>query len=569
MRMTIGNKIFAIAASMTLIVALVGILSTYFIGNVTDEVRRVAETYIPLSTAIEGIEDQSHSQKILFVRLVSRLEDGESWARIEAILTDYQARKHKIFAAYQAGLGLLQQAQGEEHFVNFKVELARLTVLMEQVVGAYGALEKQTAKLFDHPKNIVVSDVKEILATRLELERQIAVVTHAIYAFAQQAARKVVAEEIRALRVNIAATIMAAILGMFLAGLIARSLVRPIHRLQAAADEIKNGNLTPQLEVSANDEIGVLTQRFIEMASELRIKGEIKDTFGKYVDPRVVESLTVGEDAGVGDGERRIYTVFFSDIVGFTGISEMLTPKALVNLINAYLSEMSIPIQDSDGVIDKYIGDAIMAYWGPPFTSPDGHAQAACHTALEQQARLIEFRKRVRDITGLRSGAPTISMRIGIATGEVVVGSVGSELVRNYTVIGDTVNLAARLESLGRHYGTSILIGEDTWKAVGDDFEFREIDSISVSGKTESARIFELLAAKGDLKPEQAVQRENFATALEVYRAGDWPAARRKLEDYLVEFANDGPARVILDRLDDLERTPPSDWDGVWRFTQK
>lgn len=377
---------------------------------------------------------------------------------------------------------------------------------------------------------------------------------------------KAIADGTWALRANIMAMISTALVGLILAGLISRGLVRPIHALESAVRKIQNGNLTLQIEVRSNDGIGNLTLAFNDMAAELRLKEQLKDTFGKYIDPRVVEQLTVGEDAGLGDGERRIYSVFFSDIASFIGISELLTPKSLVKLINAYLSEMSIPIQEGHGVIDEYIGDAIMAYWGPPFTPAEEHALAACRAALEQQARLIEFRKRVGEMTGLRRGYPYISMRIGIATGEVLVGSVGSERVRSYTVIGDTVNLAARLESLGKHYGTDILISEETWEAVRDDFELREIDTIAVSGKTESVRIFELLANKDDLTSEQMAQRDEFASALEVYRAGDWPAARRELANYLAQDASDGPARVMLDRLDSLEATASNDWDGVWHL---
>jgi adenylate cyclase len=573
MRITIGNKVFGIAAAMTLIVAITATVSAYIVSNVNDDVRRVAETYIPLSNVIEDIERHALEQEILFERLIPRLRAGEGTKQITPIMRSYRARGLDVQTELQSGLWHLDRAQLEEHFVAFKVELSRLSTLLHEVVRVQEELENQTTTIFDRLAAGQNARINDLSARRLkldeELEREINVITNEVKTLTMDAAAHAAEGEVWALRANIVSTISAALLGLILAGLIARNLVRPIHSLEGAARELQRGNLSPQINVSSNDEIGNLARAFEEMATELRVKEQIMDTFGKYVDPRVVENLTNGEDSGLGDGERRVYSVFFSDIAGFTGISEKLTPKALVNLINAYLSEMSEPIQNSQGVIDKYIGDAIMAYWGPPFTPAEEHAQAACRTALEQQKRLAKFRLRVGEITGLRRDAPEIYMRIGVATGEVLVGSVGSDTVRNYTVIGDTVNLSARLESLCKHYGTNILIDESTWQACGDDFETREIDTIAVAGKTEAVRIFELMAAKGDLTPERLAQRGHFDTALEHYRTGDWLAAHRELEEFVTQDATDGPAQILLQRMKDQSGEPPSDWDGVWRFSQK
>ncbi len=573
MRLTIGNKIFAVAGSMTLIVAIAAMVSDYFIDVVNDEVERVAETYIPLSKTIGNIDRHGREQEILFQRLVRRIHTGVHQAGDADALKKFDDRGTGIETEYQAGLKSLQQAQAEEHFVDFKIELARLSTLLQQLDRVHQTLEDQNRTILHRLLKDSRAEVGDLLAVRLdndlELAREVAVITHEVNQLTNQAARVAAKAEVWALRANIASTAAALLFGLTMAGIIARGLVRPIQRLVAAVGEVEKGNLTATLDVHTNDEIGNLANAFRTMTAELRIKEQIKDTFGKYVDPRVVESLTTGDDAGLGDGERRVYSVFFSDIAGFTGISEKLTPKALVNLINAYLSEMSQPIRDTDGVIDKYIGDAIMAYWGPPFTSSDAHAQAACRAALEQQARLVNFRLKVGEITGLRRDYPDVSMRIGIATGDVLVGSVGSEFTRNYTVLGDTVNLAARLEVLSKHYGTSMLISEETWQAIGDDFETCEIDTISVAGKTEPVRIFELLTEAGGLTPEQAAGRDGFEAALEHYRAGNWAGARKILAGGQTLGAIANPTQVLLGRLDDMEASPPQDWDGVWRFSQK
>ncbi|MFP6747404.1 MAG: adenylate/guanylate cyclase domain-containing protein [Alphaproteobacteria bacterium] len=573
MRLTIGNKIFAIAACMTLFVAVAAIISLYFVSSVNEEIKRVAEVYIPLSDIIDEIEVRALEQKILLERVPPRLYAGDGATEISQLRRDLKDRNRTFHQEFQMGLTLLRQAQKGEQFVDFKIKLERVTTQLEQVIGISKELGRQTEAILDMAGSPRGDKFEGLLASRHRLDtefgRQIAVITEEVHGLTKQAADNASRAETWALRANITATAAAALLSLILAGFVSRGLVRPIHKLVAAARLVEKGELDVTLEINSRDEIGDLSHAFEEMTAELRVKALIKDVFGKYVDPRVVETLTKGEHAGLSDGERQVYSVFFSDIAGFTGISEMLTPKALVTLINAYLTEMSQPIHDSSGVIDKYIGDAIMAYWGPPFTPAEEHARAACQTALNQQARLVEFRKTVGEITGLRRDYPEIFTRIGIATGDVLVGSVGSERTRNYTVIGDTVNLAARLESLGKHYGTEILVSETTWQAVREIFEFREIDTIAVAGKSEAVRIFELLAVRGDIAPKHAARRDCFQAALHHYRAGAWPEARGGFAECLTLDASDRASQVILERLKALEAAPLTDWDGVWHFAHK
>jgi adenylate cyclase len=211
-----------------------------------------------------------------------------------------------------------------------------------------------------------------------------------------------------------------------------------------------------------------------------------------------------------------------------------------------------------------------MAFWAPPFTGPQDHARLACQSALGQRDLLAAFGARLPELTGLRHGVPAIEMRIGIATGDVVIGNVGSEVSKNYTVIGDTVNQAARLEALNKQYGTRILITGATEALARDAIETREIDLVAVAGRSEPIRIFELLAAPGGLPAEEAARRDRFAAALAAYRKRDWATARAGFEACAQGPAGDPPAQVFLERLGPLAADPPgADWDGVWRAPSK
>lgn len=225
--------------------------------------------------------------------------------------------------------------------------------------------------------------------------------------------------------------------------------------------------------------------------TEQRRRQKVEQLFGAYVDPRIVERL-LRQGEVESSGRRQDMTVLFCDLQGFTRIVEGLSADRLIAFVNLYLSIMSAPVSKHGGVTDKYIGDTIMAFWGPPFTDPDQHAVAACQVALEQRALLDELRRAVIEQVDRGLDPAAIEMRCGIATGEVVAGSVGPAQARNYTVIGDTVNVAARLEAAGKELKARILVSEKTWEAARGHFSFREVDRIPLRGRTRPERVFEL-----------------------------------------------------------------------------
>lgn len=211
-----------------------------------------------------------------------------------------------------------------------------------------------------------------------------------------------------------------------------------------------------------------------------------------------------------------------------------------------------------------------MAFWGPPFTSETEHPDLACRAALEQIAKLEEFRQMLPELLGLRKGLPTINLRIGIATGDVTVGSIGSEFSKGYTVIGDTVNLAARLETANKQYGTHILISEDTWKLAQASIEVRELDYVRVVGKSDPVRVFEVLAEKNGLTPAQRALRDHFEEGLHAYRLREWERAETAFRECVTIDPDDFPSTLLLSRTLQFKATPPGEeWDGAWSLSQK
>lgn len=364
-------------------------------------------------------------------------------------------------------------------------------------------------------------------------------------------------------------TLAAALLALILAIMLTRNLVRPLKKLLYGAKAIENGDLSIQIQVSSADEIALLTKSFNYMVMGLKEKETIKEKFGQYIDPKVVSKLL---DTAHQEGEKRVMTIFFSDIQGFTEMNEHLTPDRVVKLLNYYISMMSEPIRRNKGIIDKYIGDAIMAFWGPPFTGENEHAELACIAALEQHALMEKFRRDLPEVIGLRKSLFNFNfnVRMGICTGDVIVGSIGAESAKNYTVIGDTVNLASRLEAANKFYGTNLIISGETIKIVHDRMEARELDVIRVVGKTEPVRIYELLGRKGELSEEMLEVRDQFARGLAYYREQEWTKSRECFELCLKKNPEDAPSKVFISRLEKLQSHPPGgDWDGIWNLSEK
>ena len=344
-------------------------------------------------------------------------------------------------------------------------------------------------------------------------------------------------------------------------------VVSGLRQLVASTRAIESGQKTVPVLIRSRDEVGELALAFNRMVEELRTRERIKDTFGKFLDPRIVSRLI---DSGAEHAERRTLTVFFSDIKDFTGISEQLTATSVVNLLNSYFGAIASVIHAHNGFIDKYIGDGVMAFWIPPFSAGDAHASDACLAALAQQEAMGALRTQLPEITGMRRNPPKLTIRMGIATGEAIVGTIGASAARSYTVIGDTVNLAARLEDINKVYGSSIILTEETYRLSQNVIEARELDLVTVPGKTEPVRIYEAMGRAGELGEKEIKLRSLFSEGLAAYRRRDWDDAQAHFESCLEISTEDGPSHLFVERISHLRSTPPSsDWDGVWHISEK
>jgi adenylate cyclase len=299
--------------------------------------------------------------------------------------------------------------------------------------------------------------------------------------------------------------------------------------------------------------------------SEEREKRRARETFSRFLAPAMVEDvLAKGGTIQLG-GEKRVLTVLFSDIRGFTTISEKLDPHVLLELLNEYLTPMTdIVVSDHQGTLDKYIGDAVMAFWGAPTPQPD-HALRACRAALSMLEKLAKLREKWRE-----RGLPDIDIGIGINTGPMSVGFVGSQdRFYNYTVLGDAVNLASRLEGANKEYGTRIILGPSTYEDVKDAVVVRELDLVRVKGKHEPVHIYELLAlAPGT--PELAAFVERFRWGLSAYTAQRWDEAIARFREADALRGGDPTSRKYVERCEAMRREPPGpEWDGVFQMKTK
>ena len=568
---SIRRRIVAIAVGLIVLMVATSVLSMVMVGRVGHLLDELTTRYIPANAHLTRINLLSLERALALRRMViAKMQEPPDEIGYKLRKQLFEAKDAEVNSEAQAARKLINAIIDDTSTPSDNAALARIDSRIDSLMSeSRRHLAQETGELLSELDARDFAAVRRGLARadslRDELDEKVDATRTEMVKASYGAVATIRSEQTQAVLISAIATLLAAIVGLIFANLVSGGIIRSVRQLLEGTRAVEAGDLDQSIDVVAGDEIGQLAAAFNRMVVQLRDNQRVRETFGKYIDPRVVEGLIDRPNLTAAEGQRRVMTVLFCDLKGFTSLSEGMTPQGLVKVMNRYLSIMSEPIRSNRGIIDKYIGDGIMAYWGPPFVDEADHARFACLAALEMIERIATLRREIPELLGVRdTPMEKCDLRIGVATGEALVGSIGSDVMMSYTVMGDVVNLASRLEGANKAYGTRNLVSERTIAATGDVFEVREIDRVVVAGHTHSEVIFEILGRKGELTPQLLSSRDRYQEGLEAYRAQRWDDALHALHASLEAMPGDGPSTALLERIEVLKAAPPSqDWDGA------
>ena len=573
---TIRRKIVSIALALIVLMVITSVLSMYMTSTVAHLLDELGTKYIPAYGQLARANIRSLERAVALQQMViARMQTPPDEETYASLLKIYQEKDPEIERETDVARKLINSIIDDPSTPSDNAALGRIDDKIDNAIhDIHKRLNDESDRVLGKLEQKDFASVRGSLARADKLREEFTDKIDGIRAdmFKQvfASSRVVIHNQWQTMVISAILTALAATIGLGFAWLVSSGISRPVRQLLEGTRDIEAGRLDRPISVNTRDEIGELTAAFNRMVEQLRRNEQIRETFGRYFDPKIVAGI-VDQPGGVGtEGQRQVMTVLFCDMKGFTHLSEGVTPQGLVKIMNFYLSTMSEPIREHRGIIDKYIGDAIMAYWGAPFVEESEHARLACLAAAGMIDRVTTLRKELPEILGVRSIPMECDIRIGIATGEVLAGSMGSKFMMSYTIMGDKVNLASRLEVANKEYGTRSLVSETTIAAAGDAVEAREIDRLVVLGQTRPQAVFEVLGKQGALTANQVALRNCYAEGLAAYRACRWEEARNAFNAALEAAPDDGPSLTLLGRIEKLESNPPpSDWDGAWQMDHK
>jgi class 3 adenylate cyclase len=575
-RKSIKQKIVGIAAGLIVLAVITSILSMVMSARVGHLLDELTNRYVPAYGDLARVNVRSLERGLaLRQMIIAKLQTPPDDAVYAVHLKTFQSLEPEIEKEAQAARDQIAAIIADTSTPSDNAALGRLDDRIDNAVNdLHRRLNELDTALLGQLEARDFDGLKRTLAQADALRGEFTLRIDAIRADmlkqVNAGATTVISQQTQAIIISAVVTGIAAVLGFVFAMLVGSGITGPVMRLLEGTRQVEAGRLDHSISVTTGDEIGLLSAAFNRMIERLRQNQRIREVFGRYVDPRVAEGLLDQTALAAAEGQRRVMTVMFCDMKGFTTLSEGVTPQGLVKIMNLYLSTMSEPIHAHRGVIDKYIGDAIMAYWGAPFIEDAEQARHACLAAVDMIGRVDKLRRDLPELLGVRAMPADCDIRIGIATGEALVGSIGSEFMMSFTVMGDNVNLASRLEGANKFYGSHCLISEATAKACGDAIELREIDRVVAIGQTHAETVYEIMGRKGELTPAQNEARSRYAEGLAAYRARRWDDAAAAFAAARSTSPDDGAALALMERIQVFKADPPAaDWDGAWHLERK
>lgn len=570
---SLRTKIMTGAIALLIFFAVALGITLYMVNDSDNELNGILKYHLPILTRLNSLDVISYEIEVVAHRLI--MEVNPSKQRIDEI----HARTRKCHDQIDS---ILQESRSiaEAGSLDSQNDLED-RLIMARLIGTIDSLKSEVARFSQAaclPVELMrqgkVAEAKKATADLSNFQYLDPLITAV-----RETSNQLAIDSLRETRGNIsniiwantALFLAASVLGLFVFLFITGRLQNAFRALTSAFHETADGKYSDPLPITSGDEIGDLTTSFNSMVDQLKSKEKLREAFGQFLDPRIVANLV---NPATGElrqsAERRALTIFFSDIAGFSAIGEQLTADTLVRLLNRYFSAATEVIRRNHGIVDKFIGDGVMAFWASPFSEGESHAHHACLACLEMRAAFAEIAKDISNITGLRRNLPKFHVRMALATGDTLIGTVGSDTTKSFTVIGDTVNIASRLEGVNKIYGTDLLINEDCYRLVETEVEVRELDLVTVYGKSEPIRIYELLSKAGKLDGPTTELCHTFHTALENYRQQKWQNAEQGFRACLQIKQHDGPSLEFLTRIATFARTPPpKDWNGVWQTSSK
>ena len=570
---SLRTKIMTGAIALLIFFAVALGITLYMVNDSDDELNGILKYHLPILTRLNSLDVITYEIEVVGHRLIAEVNPSKQ--RIDEIHARTQKCHDQIDSILQESRSLAEAGSTDsQNDLEDRLIMARLIGTIDSLKSEVSRFSQAACLPVELMRQGKVADAQKAIADLSNFEYLDPLITAV-----RETSNQLAIDSLRETRSNISSIIWtntalflaASVLGLFVFLFITGRLQNAFRALTSAFHETADGKYSDPLPITSGDEIGDLTTSFNTMVDQLKSKEKLREAFGQFLDPRIVANVV---NPATGElrqsAERRALTIFFSDIAGFSAIGEQLTADTLVRLLNRYFSAATEVIRRNHGIVDKFIGDGVMAFWASPFSEGESHAHHACLACLEMRAAFAEIAKDISNITGLRRNLPKFHVRMALATGDTLIGTVGSDTTKSFTVIGDTVNIASRLEGVNKIYGTDLLINEECYRLVETEVEVRELDLVTVYGKSEPIRIYELLSKEGELDAPTTELCQTFRIALENYRQQKWQNAEQGFRACLQIKQHDGPSLEFLTRIATFSRTPPpKDWNGVWQTSSK